>query len=197
MKVSKPTWLSRMLGLLNWDIFTWKVYIGDAVENAIDWALKWVNWGISQAERAYDKAVDAWYKALEVYRELQSLINTYIARAYDYIDATKSYLRELINDVKAIANKVDTAWDNFRHDTLPKLLDTQWVRDFFGRGISNISEWWAARRGEIDSRLDAEIDPVREEVNKHSSWLDLIKDLFTDPEKWLLDRIESMIARFW
>jgi len=197
MKVSKPTWLSRVLGLLNWDIFTWKVYIGDAVENAIDWALQWVNWGIDQANIAYNKAVDAWNKALEVYRDLRALVYSEVQKAINLAATAKDWLNDRIDDAWQVINKVDTAWDNFRTQTLPKLLDTQWVIGFFGKKISSITDWWSPKKQEITDQIDTEVTPIRDELNKHSSWLDLIKDLFTDPEKWLLDRIESMLARFW
>ena len=197
MKVSKPTWLSRVLGLLNWDIFTWKVYIGDAVEHAIDWALQWVNWGIDQANIAYNKAVDAWNKALEVYRDLRALVYSEVQKAINLAATAKDWLNDRIDDAWQVINKVDTAWDNFRTQTLPKLLDTQWVIGFFGKKISSITDWWSPKKQEITDQIDTEVTPIRDELNKHSSWLDLIKDLFTDPEKWLLDRIESMLARFW
>jgi len=218
MTVKKPSWLSQWLNLFNWDIFTWKVYAGDAIEHAIDWALQWVNWGIDQATLAYNKAVAAWYKAVElagdlrstIYRETGYLWNKVNQWASDlaewwegkkqdvqgWIDTAKDWAKERIDDAKAIANRVDTAWDNFKQDTLPKLLDTQWVRDFFGKKISSITDWWAPKEQEITDQIDTEVTPVRDEVNKHSSWLDLIKELFTDPEKWLMDRLESMIARF-
>lgn len=204
MAVSKPGWLTRALDLLNWDIFTWKVYIGDAVERGIDWTLEWVNWGIDQATLAYNKAVDAWDKALEVYRDLRSWVNTELQRAGNLIDAAKSFLLERIRDIRSAINSVDVWLDNFRRDTLPKLLDTQWVRDFFGKGISTINDWWAARRGEIDNRLDAEITPVRDEVNRRASIFGIVKNLVTDPldwadhfVNWASGWIEAIIARLW
>ena len=226
MTVKKPSWLSQWLNLFNWDIFTWKVYAGDAIEHAIDWALQWVNWGIDQATLAYNKAVAAWYKAVElagdlrstIYREtgyLWNKVNQWAAdlaewwegtstKVRGWIDVAKSWAKERIDDAWKIINRVDVAWDNFRRDTLPKLLDTQWVISFFGKGVHSISDWWAARRGEIDTRLDAEITPVRDEVNKHSSWLDLIKWLITNPLEWkdaaaetVLKTIENILARLW
>jgi hypothetical protein len=70
------------------------------------------------------------------------------------------------------------------------------VISFFGSGITSISDWWGARHREITDQIDTEVAPVRDEVNKHTTWLDLIKELFTDPERWLLDMIERTIARF-
>ena len=195
--VSKPSWLTRALDLLNWDIFTWKVYIGDAVEWAIDWTLVYLNNALDWAKVAYDWGVAAWDKAVEVGKDAWDDLQAEATKLGDKIIAAKDWAKERIDDANELIDKVDTAWDNFKRDTLPKLLDTQWVRDFFGRGVASISDWWAARRKEVGDLIDTEVTPVREEVNKHTSWLDLIKELFTDPEKWLLDMLERMLARFW
>lgn len=197
MAVSKPSWLSRALDLLNWDIFTWKVYIGDAIERAIDWALGWVNWGIDQAKLAYNKAVDAWNKAVDfariltatIYREAGYLWNRVNQWASDlaewwegkkttvlgWIDATKSWAKERIDDARAIINRLDIAWDNFRRDTLPRLASKLDVRDLI---VAAFAPW---------ASLFNMLETFKTDIAK----------FFGDPEKWLLDRIESMLARFW
>jgi len=218
MAVTKPGWLRNWLSKLNWDIFTWKVYIGDAIEDAIDWALDWINWGIDRATLAYNKAVEAWDKAVESARELRTKIDTGVQGVKDKIDtwwddlgewwsARKDEITEKIDQAKADArglfdqatreaSKFFTGWLEFNKYILPKLLDPSWITSFFGKGIASISDWWAPKDKEITDQIDAEVTPVRDEVNKHTTWLDLIKELFTDPEKWLLNMIERMLARF-
>lgn len=219
MAISKPSWLRQALDRLNWDIFTWKIYVGDAIERAIDWALGWLNWGVELAQGAYNQAINAWDKAVEVFWDLRSLLFTEVTKVTnkistwwsdlgdwwaaksrdvrDWIDAAKTTLGERIDDARDLINRVDTAWGNFRRDTLPNLLDTHWIRSFFGARVSSISDWWAPKKQEIDEQIETEVAPVRDEVNRHSSWLDLVKELFTDPEKFLLDLLERMLARFW
>lgn len=219
MAIYKPSWLRNLLDKLNWDIFTWKVYVGDAIERGIDWALAWIDWGIEQAAAAYSYADSAFREAVDTFRILSARLNTEVSRIYDKIStwwgdlgewwSTKvTWIRDLvaaaedfwaarIRDVTRTLQGLDAAWDNFRRYTLPSLLDTSWIRAFFGRGIASISEWWASRRQEINERIDTEVTPVRDEVNKHTSWLDLVKELFTDPEKFLYDLAIRMIERFW
>jgi hypothetical protein len=219
MAITKPSWLRQLLGRLNWDIFTWKVYVGDAIEQGIDWALGWINWGIDQAGRAFNKAVAAFDYAVDlgrntlavIYREvdrIQSSISTWwsdlsewwgakLQDIKDRIQAARDWLQDRIDEAQQTVNKMLTAWDGFRTGILPGLLNTTWIRDFFGRGVSTIADWWAPRHREISEEIDAEVTPVRDEVNKHTTWLDLVKELFTDPEKWLLDMIERTLARFW
>lgn len=218
MAIYKPSWLRNLLDRLNWDVFTWKIYVGDAIESGIDWALGWINYAIDWAVTAYNWGKAAWDKAVEVGNELVRTINTEISRVRNKIDTwwgdlgewfegkkptiegwiavALTPLRLLLSGVETVANAVSIAWDDFKTDTLPKLLDPSWITSFFGAGIASISDWWAARHQEITDRIDTEVTPVRDEVNRHTSWLDLVKDLFTDPEKWLLDMIERMITRF-
>lgn len=219
MAISKPSWLRVLLNKLNWDIFTWKVYIGDAIERGIDWALGWVNWGVDLAQAAYNKALEARDKALEVYRELLTIVNKSINEVFDKVStwwselgewwsAKRQDIKDWIDDAKRITlsqidavritlRQIDTAWDNFRTVTLPKLLDTGWITSFFGARVSSITDWWRPEKQKITDEIETEVQPVRDEVNKHTSWLDLIKELFTDPEKWLMNMIERMLARFW
>lgn len=212
MAVSKPGWLRSWLSKLNWDIFTWRIYVGDAIEDAIDWSLGWVNWGIDQATLAYNKAVAAASRANEVWRELTAVINRGLTDLGDKIDTwwdelgdwfeTKrptiekwisvftTPLSTLIDMAQGTIDKVSIAWDTFRTQTLPKLLDTQWITDFFGKGVQTIGDWWTPRKKEIDEQIDTEVGPVRKDVNKQASWWETITGLITNPLEtiigWLL-----------
>jgi len=219
MAVSKPSWLRYWLDKLNWDIFVWKVYVGDAIERAIDWAIDRVNDSLALASAAFDKAWDAYYKALEVarqlrdmgYREIQDLwdrISTWWddlndwwkakrSWIYDLIDATKDTLQARIKDAWSAIDRVQAAWDSFRRDTLPSLLSMDYWTAFWGGRVRSAQDWWAARWQQIQDTREAALSPIRAILKDHSSKLDVISELFKDPEKWLLDRIESMLARFW
>lgn len=218
MAIYKPSWLRRWLDRLNWDIFVWHVYVGDAIEGAIDWVLDKVNAVLDLTYRAYDRALDAWYKAVELARDLRSLVNREVQDILDNLStwsdrlnewwATKRYwvlgvidagidkLKSYTNSILSIVNKLEAAWDNFRRDTLPGLFTVERWTSFWGGKVDTASDWWAARRQQMSDMIEAGLAPVRSEVNKHSGQLDLIKDLIRDPEKWVLDRIESAIARF-
>lgn len=218
MAISKPSWLRLLLDRLNWDIFVWKVYVGDTVEGAIDWVIDKINLVLDIGYLAYDRATSAWDKAVQlagdlrtmVYREVQNIlarISTWWDQLYtwweakrtwiqDVIDAGIDNLRPWIDQARAAIAKVEAAWDSFRRDTLPGLIDIDRWTAFWGGKVATASDWWAARRQQVSDMIDTVVAPVRSEVNKHSEKLDLLKDLMTDPERWLLDRLESMIARF-
>lgn len=208
MAVSKPSWLRSWLSKLNWDIFTWRVYIGDAIEGAIDWLLMVTNNALDFATLAFNKALDAWNKAVELGKELTTIVNKFRSEVFDRINvwwdelgewwetkkqwvkklllASSDFLRGLINNLERGLASLTVAWDNFRKDTLPRLLDISWFTAWWGRRAASFGDWWNAARDHIFNRLETEVKPVRDEVNKHSSWLDLIKELFTDPLGFVL-----------
>lgn len=219
MALSKPSWLRSMLDRLNWDIFTWKVYVGDAIELGIDWALDWINWSIDQASRAYNKALEAISAVVELAGELRSRINAEIylvlnristwgsilsdwwsARRQDvkdWIEAAKDLLKDLIDDAWIAIGQINVAWDNFRFNTLPGLVDFDNIRAWFGEGFKSLSDWWAARWQQIREANEAEIKPIRDEVNRHTTWLDLVREFFADPQQFLYDTMLKVIERFW
>lgn len=218
MAISKPSWLRSWLNRLNWDIFTWRVYVGDAVEDAIDWALDWINWAIARADAAWSRAGVAIDKAIELFKDLGKTIDREIDKVlarittwwYElgqwwetrkpiiqgWIDAALGFLSDRIDDVKKSLQRLDVAWDSFRRDTLPGLLDFTWFKSWWGRTWTNFAEWEGWFWNKTTDRIETEVKPVRDEVNKHTTWLDMVKELFTDPEKWLLEIIERMLARF-
>lgn len=210
MEISKPSKLRRRLDRLNWDIFVWHVYVGDAIEAAIDWVLVKVNAVLDLTYRAYDRALDAWYKAVELSRDLRSLVYREVQEILDnlstwsgqlnewwaakrywvlgVIDAGIDRLRPLIDQARAAVARVETAWDSFRKDTLPGLFTIERWTAFWGGRVDNISDWLAATRQQMSDIIETVVAPVRSEVNKHSGQLDLIKEFFTDPFEWLWAR---------
>ncbi|GAI79073.1 unnamed protein product, partial [marine sediment metagenome] len=136
MAISKPSWLRTWLDRLNWDIFTWKVYVGDAVERALDWALDWINWAIARGEAAWSRAGVAIDKAIELAKDLGKTIDREIDKILarittwgdnlgnwwetkkewirDRIDLAREKLEDLIDDVERGFASLDAAWDSFR-----------------------------------------------------------------------------------
>lgn len=219
MAISKPSWLRSWLSRLNWDIFTWKVYIGDAIEGAIDWAVGWINWGIDQAAKAYNWAQQALARANEVWRELTSIIyrevdrvagqvstwwsdlgDWWSAKAQDvkwWIDTARSFLQSQITSLGRSLDGLRIAWDNYWRYVVPTLLSIDKWTAFWGGAWQNVTDWWGARLDQVRDLIETNVKPVRDEVNKHTSWFELIKELIDDPQKWLLNQIEKMLARFW
>ena len=214
MAIKKSPDLRNRLYSLNIKVFTWEWPVGDWIEDAIDWALDWINWGIDQAGVAYNRAIAAWDRANQVRSELFTAINREVgavldristwwgdlntwwsARAQDvreWIMVARELVMDQVDSVRRLLDNLSVAWDSFRKDTLPRLLSLDRWTAFWGGAYQSVTDWWAARRREVTDQIDAEVTPVRNEVNKHTTWLDLVQDLFTDPLGYILGRLEKI-----
>lgn len=219
MAIYKPSWLRSALSRLNWDIFTWKVYVGDAIESGIDWAIDWLNWAIYQGEQAWSKAVAAWDKAVEIGQNLLSTIYSEVGKLANristwwsdlgewwttrqpiiqgWIDVARGWLNDRLNWVQGGLDQLRQKWDNFWTSTWPQLLRdfnalVVQVGNFFTQTLPRLAEKLDITKAFNDFRLE-----WKDLFNFWSGFKDSIVAFFEDPEKWLLDKIEKMLARFW
>lgn len=219
MAIRKPSWLRSWLNKLNWDIFSWKVYVGDAIEDGIDWAIDWINWGIGQAVIAYGKALEAWDKAVEIGKELGKTINREIDKVLariatwwgdldnwwsakrewvkDRIAQARDTLEDRIDDVRGQLSSLLVAWDNFWENTWPQLL-----KDFGALGVK-VGNFFTLTLPTLASKLDVgkAFDDFRLEWKDFFNfWGSLgreVMEFFTDPLQWVYDKLDEWFERFW
>ena len=197
MAISKPTWLRNWLSKLNWDIFTWKLYIGDAIENGIDWVITWINLQVEMVDRAQSAADLAYDKALEVDTSLRKDIALDLSEVYQELDKLES---ELSEQWKGVFEAFEKAVNKFISD-----LDAR--TDYLEYIVAELSKWWdnfrfnilplLPTKQEVEDVLKAETDPIKKEVEKHGNIFTWAWDLLTDPMKFLYDRAEEFFERFW
>ena len=195
---------------LNFDILGWHIGIGEAVEEAIDWVVVWINEAIDWIGETWNKLFvlwdDFWRELGEVWVKLGEVWDWFIALPGNiwkeitdwwsdpdniirvFIDGVKEALTVVIEGVGTVANRIATAWDNFWTLIFPTLIDFNWWRGFWGGMFSNISDWWAPEKQKVTEETDAKIAPVEEEVNRHTSWWETFWDFLTNPLDWLMDR---------
>lgn len=100
-------------------------------------------------------------------------------------ETVKPALEDKIMDLRARLADQQVAWDRFWLITFPTLIS--WV---------SLEWWWGGKHQEISDEVDGKFIKWFPFYNELAAiWAD-IKQLFDDPEKWLLDKIESMLARF-
>jgi len=218
MAVTKPSWLRRALALLNWDIFTWKVYVGDWIEYGIDWTLVYVNNALDWAKVAYDWGVAAWDRAVELARDLTAIIyretgylwnkiSTWwsdlgdwwaakVTWVRDLLAAASNTLRDLIDSVKRGVASLSAAWDNFK-GMIPSIDEIlSWFRAWRDKVIATMVGWGVLAGTEIRDLLASKVKDLEPFWKGWQEIKDKVFELFSDPEKWLLDMIERMLARF-
>ena len=218
MAIKKPTELSNWLARFNWDLLGQKLYAGDAIEAAIDWAIDWLNFAVESAGKAMSKARDAWDRAVElgqtlmstIYRETQDLwerIYTWWSDLgewwaakrqdiWDWIDAAVQDAKELISGAEATINKVTAWWDDFK-TKIPSIDEiVTWFRTWRDKVIATMVTWGALTGKEIEELLNSKVKDIEPFWKGWQDIRDKVMELFTDPQKWLLDQIEKMLARF-
>ena len=89
--MEKPYWLEGALSHLNWDIFTWHIYVGDTIESAIDWVIDWFN---TLAEWA--AMVGAWWEDFR--QEVVDGFNIFREKIALFLDDPISYLINVFAD---------------------------------------------------------------------------------------------------
>lgn len=185
MALIKPDWLESWLNNLNWDILGWQIYVGDAIESAIDFVLTWIN---NIAEWA--ASVVAWLDELR--QEIIDGFNVFVV-----------WLNELWN---TFTNIVETWWDSLAEWWSARIEDVkdliavavQWVNDRIDdvkTVLDSIAVWWENFTTVILPELASKFDITAAFDDFMLKWQDLfntfeefkqgIWDFFTDPLEWL------------
>jgi len=195
--IVKPTWLRSWLSKLNWTVLTWQINVGDAIESGIDWAIDQINNTLEWASLAYNWAIAAWDRITEVW----SNILTTIAKE----------IRPLWNTVNVWWNRLNEWWSSASQAVLGWIdLAKDYALDLFHQtttSINNVIAWLDTfkslilptlpNRREVSDNIEANVKPIRDKVNEHTTWLDLMRDFFTDPQQFIFDLLIKAIERFW
>ena len=192
----KPAWLISFLASCNWQVFTWYINPGDWIEDAIDWVLDGINSLLDIGEDIASKAVEAWQTLLTIWS--------------DIFDAIAQATGSIWNAITDFADKLVNLWNNVTDWVGGLVADiSNWVSSeltYFGNLLGRLGEEWdefwrytlpgLIDRFSLDNILQAALAPVFEAINRLTDIIDTFRDFFDDPEKWLLEKIESMLARF-
>jgi len=68
------------------------------------------------------------------------------------------------------------------------------INDVVVVAIGGVMDWTLARIADL---ADTILEPWKQVLNTVSYFIDDINDLFSDPEEWLYNKIDSMLERFW
>lgn len=197
MVIRKPRWLERAFSYMNWEIFTWHIYIGDSLESAVDWVINGINWVIDLAQSAWNW-IDTWYSKLsdwwstkwkvirDWFKDLSNTIDTWWSKIANWwsakwsdvlklTDTIKNWATSLIRDIQSGLNGVKAKLDNFFASTLPNLASINFVED--------VRKWILK---EISTPINSWLAVSRE-----------VTSFFTDPLKWFMTHFEKIIEDWW
>lgn len=188
MSLNKPGWLESWLSHLNWDILNWHIYVGDAIESAIDWVLDWIDdlatWAAQIAawwEDFRQEVIDAFNAVVDFINEgignLGNIVSTWWdnlsewwegikTTVLDWIDTAVEWVSDRIDDLAHLVDKIGIWWENFTTVVLPTL----------------------ASKFDITAAFDQFMLTWRDLFEGWEAFKDSIFDFFNDPLDWLWDR---------
>ena len=195
--LQKPQWLVDFLNALNWDIFTWHIYVGDTVENAIDWVIDiidtiitWMvqvgNWWEEFRQEVVDffRLVpqwinEAWQFILNFWDTIGDIIATWWEAVYQTV---KDWVNTIIDGVKDALKVVS--------DTLTQWVTT--VENFFTSILPTL-----ASKLDVADLIKNAFQPWRELLNFLVEIKNELVEFFTDPLQWAYNKMDEFFERFW
>lgn len=163
--------------ILNWDAI--KSYIRSwlyGIESAIAW---FFDWWYQVGQR-----IETWWSGV------QTLVQDWISVATQGFDELKAawgnFWNETLPDIFSQFEILRANWSQFWSITFPTLVSFTWL-----------TTWWNSRVQDVQDLIESAFT-LRESL--WEGWQELkdqVIELFADPEEWLLDKIEQMLARFW
>jgi hypothetical protein len=193
----KPWWVENLLNNLNWDILGWQIYVGDAIESAIDWVLNLFNTVIMWVENLQDWFEDFRQEVLDgfntfvdwledlyqrtlglidgIYESISAWWSDRVDDILDIVYTVRDGILDFVGDVIDTVEAIAIWWENFRYDILPELLT-----------FSFLTDWW---RGVSRDIIDA--------INQNTEWLDMIRDFIDDPAQFVYNKLDEFFERFW
>lgn len=147
----------------------------DAGRNAWDWVVN-AFWNVTAI-------IGQWWSSTSL--TVQVWINEGVLKVQSLIDQVDRGLASLKFD-----------WDTFK-PRLPSLDQViGWFGNWRGNVVGHILLAGFLPAAEISKLIDSSFKDREPFWADWQDWKPKVGELFSDPEKWLLDRIESMLARF-
>lgn len=215
----KPPWLRDLLAGLNWTFMGVNLYIGDAVERAIDLVFDWLTWLDSVANQAIAVAEDAFsyvdnlrISLLTFFSQeidnIRSEISSWWGELSDWWLAKRAWIHSQIDYATQGLSQLRVSWSNFWTVTWP-----QWTGEVAGlkANWSNfwtltfptlvsftwLGSWWGSRLTEVDLLISSALRTWFPFYDQLASLWSGIAEFFTDPEEWLYQAADRIIERFW
>jgi len=174
-------WYEDTIELLQ-DILSWtaiKSYIRSwlyGIESVIEWFSDWWTW--------VGGRIDYWWSG--VISDVQDMIDAATQGIDALIAAWDNFWTvtwpELLDDIENLG----AAWTNFWNITFPTLVSFTWL-----------TTWWNSRLADISGLIDSGFT-LRDSL--WAGWQEIrdnVLEFFADPLKWLYDRLEDFMDRYW
>lgn len=186
--LSKPSWLREWFDTLNWDVLTWQIYLGDALESAVDWVIDWLNWLLDGVTRSLNYALDLFNQVREWTIALFSEIWKGLNQLWDQVEALWSQFTAWWSEVVSYVSEVSNTLRSEVMTWLADFLTFSWFSSWWGNMATTFSSWWDSAWQKILEAIDLASAAMVKEVNRHSSILETLSGFISNPVGYIWDR---------
>jgi len=201
MELNKPWFLADYLRWLDfhfnvppWDITVLGVHlasrgqwlslrmnVGMWIEAAIDYILQPINAGLTLLESLMVAFENLW------------ALRTFLL---DVIENNVVLLvQRIVGDIQGVYNTISGQAADLWGGIWGALGEAfAYTREVVAAATYETRVWVLGVIGDVGSAI---LDPWRQVLNTISWFVEDINDLFSDPEQWLYDKIDTMLDRFW
>lgn len=178
------------------DFGSWVNSVTDQIAGFLNWTNIWSNL-ISWVPNI--EALNTWFYTW--WDNVLTVVNTWwtstMEEVQGWIDAVRNYALALYDNLLATVNYLSETWDNFWTITWPALvadlggLRSSW-ESFLSTTLPDLATW--AGVGSIVESTIQNYFPFYDELV--SLWGGIL-EMFTDPEDYLIKKLETALERFW
>ena len=146
------------------------------IEDLVDWWDRWWVW--------VGQEIDDWWSSTRL--TVRGWIDAAIASLEGGWEDWVSFWNNTWPQWTEFLNNLKAAWDNFWSVTFPTLVSFTWL-----------TTWWNSRLTDIQALINTAFT-LRESF--WAGWQELrdsVLEFFADPLKWLYDRLEDFMDRYW
>ncbi len=204
--------LSFVLGYIGqalYGLYTYVVDFGWPLEGLQNWLYNFSRWFQNLADDCHTLAV--WYENLIdqilsvlSWDSIRGLILEWLPglpAVLDWFAAWPGLVAGEISEWWQTAQAVVLTWIAAARADIEARLSSFLSLDVFllwwGHVGTTFDDWWASARAGVEAGFETVVAPVRDKVNEHAGAIELLTSPGDTALRWLLDRIETALARMW
>lgn len=195
-RIDKPSWLRSAFSHLNWDIFTWHIYVGDFLESGVDWVVDRVNDFLGFLEVCWNFIQVIWGRVIEFVGSVATGFNILIQQIWNWLGSVPGRIADAVSAVKSWAlGAIDTVkgWVN---------QGIAWVQ----QQVNRLSAWWSEFKSSVLPGILEKIPLVGQLVITVQAiqaiiklWTGVMEEIILfakDPRKWVVDKAMTIFDIF-
>jgi len=156
--------------------------------------LSFLKYWLDRVSWAWSWVYNAWDNVWDI---IEDWWNTTWSDVKSWVYARIDDVEELIDDAETWLADLQSAWDEWKVK-IPSFNELwAWFTNWWSNVLAQIIAWGALPAKEIDKLIKSWFDDYTPFWEGWQEWKDQVIEFFTDPLKWLYNRVEDFMDRYW